>query len=69
MEYLTLKIARGLGIEVYFEEIVGMDSKPYTKPDRRLLLPYLDRFSVAGKATAVIGDGVHDIMFAKMQEH
>lgn len=65
MEYLTLKIARGLGIEGYFEEIVGMDSRPYTKPDRRLLLPYLDRFSVAGKGTVVIGDGVHDIMFAK----
>jgi len=65
MEYLTLKIARGLGIEGYFEEIVGIDSRSYTKPDRRLLMPYLKRSLQVGGRAVVIGDGVNDIMLAK----
>jgi len=64
-ENLTLKIAQGLGVDGYFEEIVGMDSRSYVKPDKRLLLPYLDKFSVDKEKTVVIGDGVNDVRLAK----
>ncbi|MCK9275483.1 MAG: HAD-IA family hydrolase [Syntrophales bacterium] len=64
-EYLTLKIVKHFGIEHYFEEILGIDSKSYAKPDERLLLPYLDRFSAGKRSTLVIGDGVNDILFAR----
>ncbi len=61
----TLKIAKGLNIEEYFEEIVCKDSEPYAKPDERLLAPRLAEYSVDRKRTVVVGDGVNDVMLAK----
>ena len=61
----TIRIAEALGIAGYFEEIVGLDSLSLRKPDRDLLVPFLERYGVQRTDTVVIGDGVNDILLAK----
>lgn len=61
----TIRIAEALGIAGYFEEIVGLDSLSLRKPDRELLIPFLERYGVQRTDTVVIGDGVNDILLAK----
>ncbi|MDD5476358.1 MAG: HAD-IA family hydrolase [Syntrophales bacterium] len=64
-ESFTLKIACGLAIDHYFEDISGRDSADFAKPDNRLLLPFLDKFGAGKNRTIVVGDGVNDVMLAK----
>jgi phosphoglycolate phosphatase len=59
------RITDGLNITRYFDDIIGADSTPYTKPDARLLLPLLDTFGASRAETVVIGDGVNDILLAR----
>jgi haloacid dehalogenase superfamily, subfamily IA, variant 1 with third motif having Dx(3-4)D or Dx(3-4)E len=61
----TLAIAQGLNIQNYFTEIIGADSTPYQKPDRRLIDYLLNKYGIAKKNTVIIGDGVNDIAIAK----
>lgn len=61
----TIKIANALRLANYFDEIIGSDSKPFKKPDSRLLYPLFQRFDVMADRTVVIGDGVNDILLAK----
>ncbi|MBW2672440.1 MAG: HAD-IA family hydrolase [Deltaproteobacteria bacterium] len=61
----TLKISEALGIAEYFEEIIGVDSLSTRKPDRELLIPFLERYGVERTDTVVIGDGINDILLAK----
>jgi len=61
----TLRIAEALGIDGYFEEVIGMDSLSLRKPDRELLIPLLERYGVGKADTVVIGDGINDILLAK----
>lgn len=61
----TREIADFLGITPYFEEIVGRDSYPYSKPDPRVLKEAMERHHADGIHTVVIGDGVNDIIMAK----
>ena len=61
----TLKIAEALGVDGYFEDIIGLDSFPRRKPDPDLLIPLLEKYSANKRETVVIGDGVNDILFAK----
>ncbi|MBW2599746.1 MAG: HAD-IA family hydrolase [Deltaproteobacteria bacterium] len=61
----TLKIAEELGIDGYFEAIIGADSVPRRKPDSGLLIPLLKEYGVGKRNTVVIGDGVNDILLAK----
>lgn len=63
--YLAVDIARGLGIEEYFLEIVGADSTPFFKPDQRVVEYLLSKYSVLKEKAVVIGDGVNDIAVAK----
>ncbi len=63
--YLALEIARGLGIEKYFLEIIGADSTPFLKPDKRVVEYLLSKYSVIREKTVIIGDGVNDILVAK----
>jgi len=58
-------IAGGLGIEKYFEEIIGAGSTPYLKPDRRLIEYLLDKYKARKEQTIIIGDGKNDILAAK----
>jgi len=61
----TLAIAKGLNIENYFAEIIGADSMPFQKPDRRLIDYLLNKYGTAKEKTVIIGDGVNDIAIAK----
>lgn len=61
----TLAIAQGLNIAKYFVEIIGADSTPYQKPDRRVIDYLLNKYSVAKEKTLIIGDGINDIAVAK----
>jgi phosphoglycolate phosphatase len=61
----TLAIARGLGIEKYFVEIIGADSTPFIKPDSRVMDYILKKYEVAKENALIIGDGINDIVVAK----
>jgi phosphoglycolate phosphatase len=61
----TLDIARGLKIENYFDDIIGIDSFTYGKPDPRIVDMLLDRYHIGKEKAVVVGDGVNDIMLAK----
>lgn len=63
--HLTLAIARGLRIDRYFMEIVGADSMPYLKPDRRVVEYFLEKYNVSPQKAVIIGDGVNDVAVAK----
>ena len=64
-EYFTIEITNALDIKKYFDEIIGSDSTAYKKPDARLLLPLLKKFSVDYHNAVVIGDGMNDIVLAR----
>lgn len=61
----TKEIADYLGITAYFDEIIGRDSYPYSKPDPRVLTEAMQRNHTEGIRTVVIGDGVNDIIMAR----
>jgi len=58
-------IVRGLKIEKYFTEIIGADSSPFLKPDRRIIDHILEKNNAARGKTLMVGDGVNDIAVAK----
>jgi phosphoglycolate phosphatase len=60
----TRRIAEMLNISQFFAEIIGPDGQ-YKKPDSRILIPMLDRFSAQRNRTVVIGDGINDILLAR----
>jgi len=51
-----------LGIDGYFEDIIGADSVSCRKPDPGLLIPLLKEYGAEKRHTVVIGDGVNDIL-------
>jgi len=61
----TLAIAQGLNISKYFVEIIGADSTPFQKPDRRVIDYILNKYGVEKENTLIIGDGINDIAVAK----
>jgi phosphoglycolate phosphatase len=61
----TLAIAQGLDIARYFVEIIGADSTPFQKPDRRVIDYILNKYEVVKEKTLIIGDGINDIAVAK----
>jgi phosphoglycolate phosphatase len=61
----TLMIARELKIEKCFAEIVGVDSTPFPKPDRRVIEYLLKKYGPLREKTLIIGDGINDILAAK----
>jgi len=63
--YLTAAIARGLHIDRYFMEIVGADSMPFHKPDKRVVEYLLEKYNVEPEKAVMIGDGVNDITVAR----
>jgi phosphoglycolate phosphatase len=64
-KHFTTEMACSLGLTEYFEEIIGVDSTPYKKPDPRLLQPFLDQYNATPDKTIVIGDGINDILLAR----
>jgi phosphoglycolate phosphatase len=63
--HLTIALARGLHIDRYFMEIVGADSTPFQKPDKRVVEYLLEKYNVAPRKALIIGDGANDIAVAK----
>jgi len=59
------KIIKGLKIEKYFAEIIGINSTEFSKPDRRIIEYLLDKYGAVKEKTIIIGDGVNDILVAK----
>lgn len=59
------KLVNGLGMSSHFEEIVGMGAREYSKPDRRLIEEFMERYGAGKDETLVVGDGINDIMLAK----
>jgi phosphoglycolate phosphatase len=62
---LTRKMTDYFDITDAFEEIVGVDSTPYRKPEQYLLKSLMNRYNIESSRTVVIGDGINDIIFAK----
>ena len=61
----AMMIAKGLGVDSYFLEIIGEGGSPYKKPDPRLLHLVIAKWGATPGRTAVIGDGVNDILLAR----
>ena len=61
----ALAIARQLNIAKYFVEIIGADSTPFQKPDRRVIDFILDKYGAAKENVVIIGDGMNDVMVAR----
>lgn len=61
----ALAIAQHLNIAQYFVEIIGADSTPFQKPDRRVIDFILDKYGAAKENVVIIGDGMNDVMVAK----
>ncbi len=64
----TVQITDALNITHYFDEIIGADSRPYRKPDPRLLEPLLSQYGVSQERAVVVGDGINDVLLAKNAE-
>lgn len=65
LHQFTFEIAESLGIGDYFQAIVARDSHRFSKPDPRLLESLMGEFGARPDRTAVIGDGINDIIMAK----
>jgi len=63
--HFTVAITDALHLTHYFDEIIGADSRPYKKPDRRLVQPLLDFYGVLPEEAVVVGDGINDVLVAK----
>lgn len=61
----TRKITDGFAITGSFDDIIGMGSTPFRKPDARVLLPLLERFRIVPDRAVIFGDGAADINLAK----
>ncbi|MCS7228273.1 MAG: HAD family hydrolase [Endomicrobia bacterium] len=60
--YFTLKIAKKLNIVGYFSCIIGSDSLPFKKPDKRLYELAFNLIDVDPKNTLSVGDREHDLV-------
>ena len=58
-------ISKRLNIYHHFDAIIGADSKPYKKPDSRLIKVIKDEYAATNEEMMVIGDGVNDIIMAR----
>lgn len=63
--HFTVELTDALHLTEYFDEIIGADSRPYCKPDRRLVDPLLDLYGIPREKAVVVGDGINDVLLAK----
>ncbi|MDY0186588.1 MAG: HAD-IA family hydrolase [Syntrophus sp. (in: bacteria)] len=63
--HFTVELTDALHLTEYFDEIIGADSRPYRKPDRRLVDPLLDLYGVPREKAVIVGDGINDVLLAK----
>jgi phosphoglycolate phosphatase len=64
-ENMTRKMTDGFSLTARFDDIIGIGSTPFRKPDIRILLPLLARFRVDPNRAVIFGDGIADLELAK----
>jgi phosphoglycolate phosphatase len=64
-EAFTKTIIKNLGIEQYFDIVVGGDSGPKRKPDPGPLIDISVKLNVPAARALMVGDGKNDILAAK----
>ncbi|MBP1751744.1 MAG: superfamily hydrolase [Geobacteraceae bacterium] len=60
-EVLCRKVIHALGVDGYFEAVVGADTTPFRKPSPEPVLRLLHDFGVAPAQAAIIGDSINDV--------
>ncbi|HLA28123.1 MAG TPA: HAD-IA family hydrolase [Syntrophales bacterium] len=63
--HFTRKVTDSFEITGCFDDIIGVGSTPFRKPDARILLPLLERLGIDPAFAVIFGDGVNDINLAK----
>lgn len=64
-EYMTRQITDAFSLTGRFDDIIGMGSTPFRKPDIRILLPVLARYRVEPAQAIIFGDGIADLQLAR----
>jgi phosphoglycolate phosphatase len=64
-ENMTRKMTDAFSLTARFDDIIGVGTTPFRKPDVRILLPVLARFRVEPFEAVIFGDGIADIRVAK----
>lgn len=62
---LARTITDHLDLTRYFDEILGVGSTPYRKPEAGIMLSLLERFHIEPDRALMIGDGIADVNLAK----
>lgn len=64
-EYMTRQITDAFSLTARFDDIIGVGSTPFRKPDIRILLPVLARYHVEPAQVIIFGDGIADLQLAR----
>jgi phosphoglycolate phosphatase len=59
-ESISREILRQLDLLGHFKDVIGGDSRPYRKPDPRMLTELIERFGATARDTFMIGDSEVD---------
>lgn len=62
----TAKILDGLGAQRYFDLVIGSDPSTPLKPDPSMIRRALDHFAMPPERAIMVGDGVNDIIAARV---
>lgn len=62
---LCREVVSVLGIDRYFDEVLGADSLPFRKPSPEPVLKLLADFGVLPERAALVGDSINDMTAAK----
>ncbi|ABB32515.1 HAD-superfamily hydrolase, subfamily IA, variant 1 [Geobacter metallireducens RCH3] len=62
---LCREVVSVLGIDRYFDEVLGADSLPFRKPSPEPVLKLLADFGVPPERAALVGDSINDMAAAK----
>lgn len=62
---LCREVVSVLGIDRYFDEVLGADSLPFRKPSPEPVLKLLADFGVPPERAALVGDSINDMTAAK----
>ena len=62
---MTRKITDAFSLTARFDDIIGVGTTPFRKPDIRMLLPVLARFHVEPSQAIIFGDGIADLQLAR----
>ncbi len=64
-EIFAKEILKGLGVDHYFEQIVGGDTFPYKKPHPQPVIEILRKYGAKRDLSLMVGDSENDIEAAK----